>query len=80
MSWENIGLLSKGHRFESRSGWKNFSACPLLRVLRLALLYHDIIHMSKEDEQVKYIIFRKLDIEGALLNRKTSYELSVLTL
>ena len=36
----------------------------MLLVLRVALLYHRIIHLSEEHEELRFIIFRNLYIEG----------------
>ena len=33
-------------------------------LLNMVLFYHNVIHLNKEHDQLRYTIFRKLDIEG----------------
>ena len=37
-----------------------FSACPVRLMLRVVSLYHDIIHLSKQHQQSRYMIFKPL--------------------
>ena len=41
-----------------------FSANPKRFILRVASLYRNVTFLSKENQYMTYIIFRKLNIEG----------------